>query len=282
MGAFAPGQEGAPSALREAGLIGRLLNDGHTVRDRGDGPVRRWFPDTDRPLAQHVDAVTEVALETARRVSAAGEFALVLGGDCTIELGTVAGLQQRGGRVGLIYFDLHADMNVPDRVRWGALDAMGTAHALGIEGAEPTLAKAFSRFPLLAPEDLWLFAHGEGQQGERDEISRLGIKRTPVEDVEHDPAGSATLALEAFASDLDRFAVHLDIDVIDFVDLPLSENANRNEGLSFDATVAALGTLLAHPGAASLTVAELNPQHDPDGSAIDRFVDGLVESLAEA
>ncbi|MGH2629759.1 MAG: arginase family protein [Actinomycetota bacterium] len=282
MGAFAPGQERAPAALRETGLIDALATAGLGVRDRGDGEVRRWLPDREHPFAQHVEAVRDVALETAERVTAAdGDLALVLGGDCTIELGTLAGLQARlGGRVGLVYFDLHADMNTPTTVRWGALDSMGTAHALGDDLAEPTLVKAFERTPLLRPEELWLFGHGHGQDHERERIVALGIRRTPVEEVAADPAGAAERGLGPFAGGVDHLAVHLDVDVIDFVDLPLQENVGRNEGLSFDATMAALGTLLAHPAVASFTICELNPDHDPDGSAVPRFVEGIVGALA--
>jgi arginase len=283
MGAFAPGQERAPRALRDAGLIEGLTGAGFDVRDHGDGEVRRWFPDREHPFAQHVEAVRDVALETARRVTAAAAFSLVLGGDCTIELGTVAGLQGRlDGRVGLLYFDLHADMNTPSTVRWGALDSMGTAHALGDDLAEPLLSKAFARTPLLRPDEVWLFGHGYGQDHERERIASLGIGRTPVEDVAADPSGAAEQALDRFAGTVDHVAVHLDVDVIDFVDLPLQENVDRNEGLSFDATMAALGTLLAHPAAASFTVCELNPDHDPDGSAVPRFVDGIVGALTAA
>jgi arginase len=281
MGAFAPGQERAPAALREAGLIERLGDAGIEVRDHGDGELRRWFPDRQHPFAQHVEPVRDVALETAMRVTAADGFALVLGGDCTIELGTVAGLQARlGGRVGLLYFDLHADMNTPSTVRWGALDSMGTAHALGDDLAEPVLAKAFARTPLLLPDELWLFGHGHGQDHERERIASLGIGRTPVEDVAADPVGAAERALDRFTGTVDHLAVHLDVDVIDFVDLPLQENVDRNEGLSFDAAISALAVLLAHPAAASFTICELNPDHDPDGSAAPRFVAGLVDALA--
>jgi len=282
MGAFAPGQERAPAALRAAGLHERLRASGAIVRDRGDGDVRRWYPDREHPFAQHVEAVRDVALETATRVADVdGDLTLVLGGDCTIELGTVAGLQARlGGRVGLVYFDLHADMNTPSTVRWGALDSMGMAHALGDDLAEPALAEAFGRSPLLRPDELWLFSHGDGQDHERERIATLSIDRTPVEEVADDPVGSASRALSAFAGRVDHLAVHLDVDVIDFVDLPLQENVGRNEGLSFDATMAALGALLAHPSVASLTIGEVNPDHDPDGTAIPRFVDGLVEASA--
>ena len=282
MGGFAPGQEGAPAALRRAGLLEELGAAGFDVHDQGDSRVRRWFPDTSHPLAQHVEAVRAVAIETASRVADCEGMVLVLGGDCTIELGTVAGLQaSRDGRVGLLYVDLHADLNLPDTVPWGAFDSMGTAHALAVEGADPLLAKAFPRSPLLDPGDLWLFAHGEGMDGEREHIAHLGIRRTPVDEVEADPVGSATRALDAFAGGVDHLAIHLDVDVIDFVSLPLSENANRNEGLSFEATMVALGVLLAHPAVASLTISELNPDHDPDGSAVPRFVDGIVGALSQ-
>jgi arginase len=281
MGGFAPGQERAPSALRAAGLIDRLRTRGIEVHDRDDSELRRWVPDTEHPLAQHVEAVRDVAIETAGRIAETVMTPLVLGGDCTIELGTVAGLQARyGDRVGLLYVDLHADLNAPDRVTWGAMDSMGMAHALGVPGADPRLANAFERSPLLQPDELWLFAHGPGMEGEREHIARLGIRRTVVEEVADDPAGSATRTLDSFAPSVDRIAVHLDVDVIDFVSLPLSENANRNEGLSFEATVTALRAIWAHPAIASLTICELNPDHDPDGSALPRFVDGLVEVLA--
>ena len=63
---------------------------------------------------------------------AAGELALVIGGDCTIELGTVAGSARSVGRTGLVYFDVHPDLNVPAKSTPGALRLDGKrAHAGG-------------------------------------------------------------------------------------------------------------------------------------------------------
>lgn len=280
MGAFAPGQERAPAAIRRAGLLERVSAEGLDVRDGGDSRVRRWFPDREHPRGQHVDAVREIVLETAGRVALADGTALVLGGDCTTGLGTLAGVQARfHRRVGLLYFDLHADMNVPASVREGALDWMGLAHALGVDGAEPALANAFDRTPLLEPRDLWLFGHGSATDFEREQIERLAIRRTSVQEVAADPVGAATRALEVFTDEADRLAIHLDVDVVDYMDLPLSENADRNQGLTFDATIQALGTFLAHPVVAALTISELNPDHDPDGSAVPRFVEGLAAAF---
>jgi len=84
MGAFAPGQEKGPRALRDADLIGRLSRAGIEVTDHGDGEkARRWRPDKDNRRAQNLSAVVEVARETARGVgeaNAADHLPLVVGG----------------------------------------------------------------------------------------------------------------------------------------------------------------------------------------------------------
>ena len=94
-GAFAPGQEKAPAALREAGLLDALGDRGIEVLDRGDSEVWRWRPDREQPRAQNLDAAVRIVRETAERVESAlaedGRPLLVLGGDCSIELGTLAG-----------------------------------------------------------------------------------------------------------------------------------------------------------------------------------------------
>ena len=89
-GAYAPGQEKAPGALRDAGLLELLRERGVAVDDRGDSDPQRWRPDRARPYAQNVATVAETVRETASRVRAAGHPALVLGGDCTVGLGAVA------------------------------------------------------------------------------------------------------------------------------------------------------------------------------------------------
>src|SRR5215217_6671239 len=183
MGAFAPGQEKGPQALRDADLPGRLSRAGAEVEDHGDAVrVRRWRPDKGNRRAQNAPAVAEVARETAARVrdaAEAGRLPLVLGGDCTVELGTVAGLLPSGGRLGLIYFDVHPDLNVPSSVGEGALDWMGMAHMLGEEGAAEPLSRLGPRFPLLADADVLLFSYGPEQATgwERHAIERRGIGR---------------------------------------------------------------------------------------------------------
>ena len=106
--------------MRAAGLAEKLTAAGFEVTDRGDSEPFRWRPDPGRPRGQNLAAVRAAALDAADRVEqalAADELALVLGGDCTIELGTVAGSARSVGRTGLVYFDVHPDLNVPARAR---------------------------------------------------------------------------------------------------------------------------------------------------------------------
>jgi len=132
-GAYAPGQERAPAAIRAAGLLASLAERGIAVLDRGDVPGFRWRVDRANPRAMNAEAAAGVARTVADRVAeglAEGAAILVLGGDCTVELGTVAGASLNADDLGLIYIDLDTDLNTPDSVGDGALDWMGVAHLL--------------------------------------------------------------------------------------------------------------------------------------------------------
>jgi arginase len=287
-GAFAPGQERAPAALREAGLLDRLRTAGVEVDDLGDSPVWRWRPDRDHPRAQNLAAVAQTARETAARVEQAlarDAPLLVLGGDCTIELGTLGGHLARGEDVGLVYFDLHPDLNTPASVPTGTFDWMGMAHALALDGAEPELAGIGPRTPLLDDRQVLFFSYGPEQARpfEREQLERRDLARVPVDRVAADPEGAAARAVREFGSRFERLAIHFDVDVVNFSDEPLSENAGRGEGLPFDAAMGALGVLLGSERLSALTVTELNPLHgEEDGRTLRRFVDALTDSLAGA
>jgi arginase len=286
-GAFAPGQEQAPQALREAGLV-EMLRSTADVRDHGDREIWRWRPDRENRRAQNVARVVEIVQDTTRRVSGSisdGEVTLVLGGDCTVGIGTVAAHVNTGERVGLVYFDAHADLNVPESVREGALDWMGMAHMLGEQGAVPELVDAGPRAPLLDADQVLLFAWDPGQATtfEREVIERRGISVLPVDEVAAGPEAVAAQAREWTESRCDRLLVHFDVDVIDFTDVPLSENWGRNVGVSYDEAMRSLEVLLASKRLAGVTITELNPDHTERGAhSVERFATDLSTCLARS
>src|SRR5260221_10420781 len=133
-GAHHAGQELAPDALRAAGLADRLLEAGLTVTDAGNLPGAVFAPDRDAPGARNLAAVIRVAADVAgavAKVVASDRLPLVLGGDCTITIGAVAGLVRCHPDGGLIYVDGDADLGVPGDASSGILDSMGISHLLG-------------------------------------------------------------------------------------------------------------------------------------------------------
>jgi arginase len=287
-GAFAPGQEEAPRALRDVGLLGLLHDAGIAVSDHGDRPVWRWRPDRERPRAQNLDTVVSVVRETAARVAdaaAADEVTLVLGGDCTVGVGTVAGhvAAAPDERVGLIYLDSHADLNTPQSVHEGALDWMGMAHMLGVDGAAPELVRVGARVPLLDADQVVLVGWGPEQatEFERGVIGERNLAVVAVDHVARDPEAAALEARRRLRA-CDRIVVHFDVDVIDFTETPMSENWGRNEGLSFDNALRAFSVLVADAGLAGVTITELNPNHTEAGAGtIERFARAVATSLGE-
>lgn len=285
-GAYAPGQEKAPQALRDAGLLEALEETEATVTDRGDSDRVRWRPDRADRRAQNSNEVLAVVRETAERVEAAlseGTFPLVLGGDCTVGLGTVAGTVSVRDHVGWLYFDLHPDLNTPHSTDDGALDWMGVAHALGEPRTVESLSHAGPRFPLLQYEDVFFFSYGPDHRTawETSVMERHDLAGIPVDEVASRPEATAEEALRTFASQVDNLVVHFDVDTVDFVDLPLSENTGRNQGLAFAQAMRALGSLLDCDSTCALTITEVNPDHGTeDGGTLERFVDGLASVLA--
>ena len=285
-GAYAPGQEKAPQALRAAGLMESLEGRRIAVRDRGDVAGFRWRVDRTNPRAMNAEAVASVARAAADRVAdslADGAAVLVLGGDCTVGLGTVAGSLVGSERVGLIYVDLDTDLNTPGTTLDGALDWMGVAHLLGLEGTVPAVRGIGPRDPMLSPEQVLLFASDNVTSAERRVIESGGIAEVRLAEVASDPAGTARVIAQGWARRFERVLIHVDVDVLDYLDLPIAEETRRNRGLRFAQLVASLRELVSTPGWIGLTVCEVNPDHgEADGSTLRTFSEGLADVLSVA
>lgn len=276
-GAYAPGQERAPAALRGAGLIGALKRHGQEIQDHGDLPGFRWRVDPESPRARNPGAVAAMIRRVRDEAAVAlrgGSAVLVLGGDCTIGLGSIAALIAIGESAGLVYLDLHADMNVPSSVTDGALDWMGLGHALDLPGALPEIAATCS----LSAQQVVVCGYSEqhATEFEREHVARLGLSTITAESVAAEPVRAADAALAA-VGEREALAVHFDVDLVDFGKVPLSEHTGANQGIGFEQALTALGELLTDPRVRVVTVTEHNPLHGaPDGSDTRRLADTLA------
>lgn len=280
-GAYSPGQERAPAAFRRHGLAGALTSRGRTIRDHGDVASFRWRPDPSRPNAMNLESVRNACHSVASHVAtaiAAGEDVLVLGGDCTVELGTVAGTIAAGARIGLVYIDFDADLNTPDTSD-GALDWTGVAHLLNIPGCESSLAALGQTRQMLTPQQLLFFGVENITPPEAATIREGAIKVISREDALNDIEVAAAHAAE-WAARFDSVFVHFDVDVLSFIDFPIAENVRRCDGLKLEQAAIVLERLAALPQWHGLTITEVNPDHAPDESAaFARLNDVLADAL---
>jgi arginase len=242
----------------------------------------RWRPDPNSPRAANVRAVIDRAEQVASLVGSAPaeDTVLVLGGDCTVGVGSVAGLGAHSDKLGLVYVDRHSDLNVPGSTVDGALDWMGVAHILDIEGAVPEFAAIGAERPMLGPGQISFLGLGPHTDFEATVIAD---RRLPVVSVVHataDPRGGARVALSPLAA-CDVLAIHFDVDLVDFLDAPLAENTDRGTAPSLIACGEMLSELMADSRARSLTVTEFNPHHGShDGTSTRRLVEVLIHTLS--
>jgi arginase len=282
-GAHHAGQELAPDALRAADLAGRLAAAGLSVTDDGNLPGGLFAPDPGTTGARNLAAVARVAGEVADTVAgiaSGGRLPLVLGGDCTITVGAVAGLKRCHDDAGLVYLDGDADLGVPGDGGSGILDSMGISHLLG-RGA-PELAGLGGQVPLLEPARLAILGSDprETSDGDRDYLAGLGVSFQEAPAFIADPAGAAERALAAVTPSSEHVLLHFDVDVVDSADLPLGNFPHYGSGVRLEQVLSALRVLRAHPSFAGLVLTEVNPTHDPGGRQLGRLVDVLADALA--
>lgn len=281
-----PGMEKAPSFLRLTGLPDLLREGRETMVDHGDLPQMRWRADLVNPRAQNLLQVRDYLEEISYRVQAIvddGEFLLLVGGDCTVTIGAVAGLLHRYEDLGLMYLDGHIDLNTPASSTSGILDSMGMAHMLGHDGTAPELAELGPRKPMMAAQRVVYFGHNERKMNsiEVEQLERLeahGTRAFPVSLLEGSAMPIAEEALGALEGQVEHFLLHFDVDVIRFKDFPIANVPIHNEGLSFEQAMECLRAFLASPKCIGLAVTEINPDHANEILGA-RFAAGIADAL---
>jgi arginase len=282
-GSHNPGQEKAPAAWRDAGLIGELRAAGLDVEDRGDLPAEPYRPVSPVDGLRDADRVAGIAQRVAASVAeirAAGRLPLVLGGDCTITLGVLAGSGSGSGG-GLVYFDGDADLHTPEESDSQVADTMGMTHMLG--GGSPRLARLGSRYPLLGPGQVVLFGFDPAELDtfQWTEVASRHLYAAPAPAVRADPAGQARRALRYLDRRCDSYLVHFDVDVLHTGAFPLA-NFPHFAGLTLAAADACLAEFTGGEKFGGLVITEVNPDHDPTGQLLGTLVKTVAGALAPA
>lgn len=283
-GARRTGQERAPQSFRSAGFIKRLRLGGLQVVDFGDLPQVRFRPDTQNPKQQNLALVTSVAGQLAEQVyraSQAGMKPIVLGGDCTITIGVVAGLLRHSANLGLIYFDGDVDLNTPATTNSGIFDGMVVAHITGRGSDE--LTRIGPSYPLLPEENIVLFGYnpdaGWIDPAETQFLGQCSMVKYPLTQIRGKVEEASREAVSQLEDRVGLFLVHFDVDVIDFDDLPVADVPHYH-GLSLDETMETLQIFVSSNRFAGLVITEFNADRDTDGMSARRLLEGVTRALA--
>jgi len=280
LGLFPGGVEQLPGVLLDAGLA-----DAIGARHAGRVEPPPYDPTRD-PATGMLNPMTlrayayELADATGK-VLDAGDFPIVLGGDCSIVLGNLLALQRRG-RHGLLFIDGHADFYQPEAEPRGEAASMDLALATGRGPAVVTEFDGGS--PLVLDEDVVQFARRDAEEAAKAGSQR--IEDTPIrvidlEDVrERGVEPSAHEAVEwLLRPELDGFWVHLDCDALDDDAMP-AVDYRLPGGLGWDELETVLHLALDSGGAVGLEVTIFNPLLDTDGSIAHTLTRCLARSLA--
>ena len=276
--AMEKGHERAPAALRSAGIVQRLKSAGYEVSDHGDDPTHLSQPDPDSPRARNLKAIVK-SLETLRpRVEAAvktGALPIVLTGDCTSALATVAGVRRYFHNVSMIWVDRDADLNVPATTPSGCVDGMAVAHLTGRGAAE--LMRFWGEPPLVRDPDLALFGTVRFDPPEEQLLQKYPIRSFPAADVKKKGAAAAAkLALERIHASRNDFILHFDVDVM--ADFAATDYPGQG-GLTRDEVREALEVFVKDKHLAAIDVAAFNPEKDADGEAAKMLVELIGDLL---
>jgi arginase len=278
----------APATIRIAGLAEKLAAIGIRSFDSGDVPVPlRETLSTEASEEKYVSVIAEICEELCQRVDSAlsrGRFALSIGGDHSIAIGTISGaagyFHRQGGQLGLIWVDAHADMNTPATSPSGNIHGMPLSAILGLGNEKLTrICRPGSR---VRPENVALIGIRNLDAGEKEFVRQTGIHYFTMTDI--DQRGMYSVITDA----LDRLsqrcsAIHLsfDLDSVDplwapGVSTPVTGGLTYREAHLMLETVATAGLLR------SMEFVELNPMYDTNHQTSRLCIELALSALGKA
>lgn len=213
------GVDMGPSAIRYADVSERLEALGYEVKDEGDIIVKRAVSNTQLDTnLKNLKEVVEVCTQLSDKVSEVidqNRFPLVLGGDHSIAIGTLAGLAAHYKNLGVIWYDAHADLNTPATSPSGNIHGMPLAVSIGL--GDERLVHIGGAMPKIKPENIIIIGARSVDPGERELISEKGIKVYTMHEI--DRMGMTRIIEESIAylkeRNVDGVHLSLDLDGID-------------------------------------------------------------------
>lgn len=268
-GASRHGSDMGPSAIRLAGLRERLESLGHRTA-RFEAPVAiqpQEYVEEGDPRAKYLAPIRDACAALAREVEAAaaeGGFPLVLGGDHSIALGSLAGMgawaRRAGQRLGVLYVDAHGDFNTPETSPSGNIHGECLAASCGY--GLPELVNLYSDGVKVNPENVCFVGLRDLDPGERRLMKEAGVTAFTMSDIDRLGFPAVVRSVVAFFRNrADIVHVSFDMDVLDPMfapgtGIPLAAGLTNREALLLMEEMADTGLVR------SAEIVEVNPVLD--------------------
>ncbi|MFY2158368.1 arginase [Cytobacillus firmus] len=215
LGQMRRGVDMGPSAIRYAGVNERLKGLFEEIHDQGDIAIGRpevqIDPNSNLRNLHLIAEKTEKLAEKVDHAIKSGSFPLVLGGDHSIAIGTLAGVSKHYTNLGVIWYDAHGDLNTAETSPSGNIHGMPLAVSLGI--GHPLLTNVGGYGPKVKPENIVIIGARSLDEGERKLIKEKGIKVYTMHEI--DRLGMTKVMEESITYLKERNAdgVHLSLDL---------------------------------------------------------------------
>ncbi|MEW7589409.1 arginase [Staphylococcus aureus] len=264
-----------PTAIRYAGLISRLKQLDLDVYDKGDIKVPavniEKFHSEQKGLRNY-DDIIDVNQKLNKEVSASIEnnrFPLVLGGDHSIAVGLVSAISKHYNNLGVIWYDAHGDLNIPEESPSGNIHGMPLRILTG-EGPKELLELNSN---VIKPENIVLIGMRDLDKGERQFIKDHNIKTFTMSDI--DKLGIKEVienTIEYLKSrNVDGVHLSLDVDALDPLETP-GTGTRVLGGLSYRESHFALELLHQSHLISSMDLVEVNPLIDSNNHTAEQAV----------
>ena len=274
------GVEYLPEALKTAGLLEKLNAD-YVGRVQ---PSLQYNPNRNqRTSLLNASAIRAFSLQLSSAVKDVlnnDQFPVVLGGDCSVLIGSLLSLRY-SGRYGLFFIDGHADFYQPQASPSGEVADMELAIVSGRGPDE--LTNIDNLKPLVRDEDVVVFGYRDAEQsasyGSQDvkETNMHIFDLLKIKELNISAAASQAVA-RLLKNELSGFWIHLDADVLEDRIMP-AVDYRLDGGLSFSDLSELLRILIASRRAVGLTITIFNPLLDTDGSIAKNFVSSIADGL---
>ncbi|CCH55616.1 arginase [Fibrisoma limi BUZ 3] len=281
LGLKTTGVELLPAALRVNGFMPEAFRKAISVptHDIAYNPVRD--PQTKLLNGEGIATIARRLADTLRPVLEAGEFPIVLGGDCSILPGPMLALKQRG-RYGLLFVDAHADFYQPEAELNGEVASMDLAIVTG-RGPD-IVANINNRKPYVLDTDVVHIGQRDQDEAEENHSQRIQDTAITCFDLqrlrEEDISNVITNALHYLQkAELDGYWTHLDVDALDDENMP-AVDYRLPGGLTFDEWVYLLQKVIADPRSVGVTITIFNPKLDTNGQLTRQLVELLNQGFA--